>query len=300
MCYFLANLRIYSHNLKTDLELFLISINPVELFLWTFRRNEKDVVHLYNTLSPVMQLATGGSMLNFGCWSSKHSDPISAQNNLCMIFATLAELSSAQNVVDVGSGLSAPSKLWQTVFPDLNLYDVNINLNQLSFSGRQKNIEFINSTSTLLPFADNSVDRVLALESAQHFKPLTSFISESKRILTESGLLVMAVPVTTENSSFGKLGILKFTWSSEHYGVDYLKNLILSSGFSISEEKLIGSNVYGPLTDYYIEHREELKNSILKNYPSYVEKILFNSLQKMKKASDEKIIDYVLLKCHLQ
>ena len=32
---------------------------------------------------------------------------------------------------------------------------------------------------------DNSVDRVLALESAQHFKPLSDFLSESKRILTK-------------------------------------------------------------------------------------------------------------------
>ena len=277
----------------------MISINPIDLILWTFRRNEKDVVNLYNTLSPVMQSATGGSMLNFGCWSSKYDDPISAQNNLCMIFANLAELSSGKHVVDVGSGLSAPSKLWQTAFPNLNLYDVNINLNQLCFSGHQKNIEFINSTSTSLPFANDSVDRVLALESAQHFKPLASFISEAKRILTESGLLVMAVPVTTENSSFGKLGVLKFTWSSEHYDVNYLKNLILSFGFTISDEKLIGSDVYGPLTNYYVEHRKDLKNLILKNYPSYVEKILFNSLQKMKKASDAKVIDYVLLKCHL-
>ena len=275
----------------------MISINPIDLFLWTFRRNEKDIVNLYNTLSPVMQLATGGSMLNFGYWSSKHHDPISAQNNLCMFFANLAELSSSKHVVDVGSGLSAPSKLWQNIFPDIHLYDVNINFDQLSFSGSQKNIEFINSTSTKLPFTNHSVDRVLALESAQHFRPLTNFISESKRILTKSGLLVMAVPVTTGNSSFGKLGVLKFTWSSEHYSLDYLKNLIVSCGFSISDEKLIGTDVYGPLTDYYVKHREELKKLILKNYPQYVEKILFKSLQKMKKASKEQIIDYVLLKC---
>ena len=278
----------------------MISINPIDLFLWTFRRNEKDIVNLYNTLSPVMQLTTGGSMLNFGYWSSKHQDPISAQNNLCMIFANLAELSSGKHVVDVGSGLSAPSKLWRNTFPDLHLYDVNINFNQLSFSGSQKNIEFINSTSTYLPFANDSVDRVLALESAQHFKPLTTFISESKRILTKSGLLVMAVPVTTGNSSFGKLGVLKFTWSSEHYSVDYLKNLILSCGFSISDEKLIGTNVYEPLADYYVKHREKLKISILKNYPQYVEKIMFKSLQKMKKASEDQIIDYVLLKCNVK
>ncbi|WP_246271180.1 class I SAM-dependent methyltransferase [Nitrosopumilus cobalaminigenes] len=277
----------------------MVTINPIDLFLWTFRRNEKDVVNLYSSLSPVMQLATGGSMLNFGYWSKDNSDPISAQNNLCMIFAEMAELSSAQQVVDVGSGLSAPSKLWRDKYPQIKLYDVNINFKQLSFSGTEKNIEFLNSTSTKLPFADNSVDRVLALESAQHFKPLSDFISESKRVLKKSGLLVMAVPVTTENSSIGKLGLLKFTWSSEHYTIDFLKSLITSSGFSISEEKLIGSNVYDPLTDYYLANREELKTSILKNYSPYVEKILFKSLQKMKKASEGKIIDYILLKCNL-
>lgn len=277
----------------------MVTINPIDLFLWTFRRNEKDVVNLYSSLSPVMQLATGGSMLNFGYWSKDHSDPISAQNNLCMIFAEMAELLSAQQVVDVGSGLSAPSKLWRDQYPQIKLYDVNINFKQLSFSGTEKNIEFLNSTSTKLPFADNSVDRVLALESAQHFKPLSDFISESKRVLKKSGLLVMAVPVTTESSSIGKLGLLKFTWSSEHYTIDFLKSLITSSGFSISEEKLIGSNVYDPLTDYYLANREELKISILKNYSPYVEKILFKSLQKMKKASEGKIIDYILLKCNL-
>ena len=300
MLIFYTNLRIYTPNRQIDLDLFLISVNPVDLFLWTFRRNEKDVVNLYNTFSPVMQLATGGSMLNFGYWSSKHQDPISAQNNLCMFFANLAELSSSTHVVDVGSGLSAPSKLWQNTFPHIHLYDVNINFDQLSFSRSQKNIQFLNSTSTNLPFANGSVDRVLALESAQHFRPLVDFISESKRVLTKSGLLVMAVPVTTGGSSFGKLGILKFTWSSEHYGLDYLKNLIISCGFSISDEKLIGPNVYGPLTDYYVKHREELKKLILKNYPQYVEKILFKSLQKMKEASEEQTIDYVLLKCHVK
>ena len=277
----------------------MTSINPLDLFLWTFRRNEKDVVNLYTALSPVMQLATGGTMLNFGFWSKDHLDPISAQNNLCAVFADLAELSSAKHVVDVGSGLSAPSKLWRDLYPNIQLYDVNINFQQLSYSVPEKNIEFLNSTSTKLPFSDHSVDRVLALESAQHFKPLSDFISESKRILKKSGLFVLAVPVTVDNSSFRKLGLLKFTWSSEHYTVGYLKELIMSCGFSIADERLIGSNVYEPLTDYYLEHREQLRASILENYASYVEKILFKSLQKMKEASEEKVIDYVLLKCHL-
>jgi ubiquinone/menaquinone biosynthesis C-methylase UbiE len=281
------------------MKLFLITINPIDAFLWTFRKNEKDVINLYNTMSPVMQLATGGSMLNFGYWSSKHLDPISAQDNLCNVFANLSELSTAENAIDVGSGLSAPSKLWRDSFPDLNLYDVNINFKQLCFSKHQKNIEFLNSTSTKLPFSDNSVDRVLALESAQHFKPLSDFIVESKRVLIKSGFLVIAIPITVNDSSLGKLGLLKFTWSSEHYSLDYLKNLLTSNGFKIIDEMLIGSNVYDPLADYYVENRKTLSRTILKHYPGYVEKILYKSLLKMKKASQEKIIDYVLLKCSL-
>ena len=278
----------------------MISINPFDVFLWTFRKNEKDVINLYNTLSPVMQIATGGTMLNFGYWSSQHLDPISAQENLCHIFGNLSELSTAKNAIDVGSGLSAPSKFWRDAFPNLKLYDVNINFKQLCFSKHQKNIQFLNSTSTKLPFMNNSVDRVLALESAQHFKPLDDFIVESKRVLIPSGFLVMAVPITVSNASLEKLGLLKFTWSSEHYSLDHLKNLLTSNGFQIIDEKLIGSNVYDPLADYYVENRKTLSNNILEHYPGYMEKILYKSLLKMKKASQEKIIDYVLLKCVLE
>ena len=274
----------------------MVSINPVDVFLWTFRRSEKDTVNLYNTLSPVMQLATGGTMLNFGYWTNDHKEPIPAQENLCMVFGDLAELSSAKHVVDVGSGLSAPSHLWQQKFPEISLYDVNINYSQLSFGKKQK-IEFLNSSSTKLPLADNSVDRVLALESAQHFKPISDFISESKRVLTTNGLLVMAIPVTLGNSSIKDLGMLKFTWSSEHYSFDDVKNTINSNGFSITEEQLIGNHVYDPLADYYIQNRDQLKKSILEKYPNYVENILYKSILKMKDTSEKKIIDYALLKC---
>jgi len=277
----------------------LVSINLLDLFFWTFRRNEKDTVNLYNTLSPVMQLATGGNMLNFGYWDEKHCDPLSAQDNLCMIFAKFAELDSAKNALDVGSGLSAPSILWQSNFPNLNLFDININFKQLQFAGNQKNIDFLNSTSTNLPVSDSSVDRVLALESAQHFKPLSSFISEAKRVLSDSGLFVLAIPITLEMASFQKLGLLKFTWSSEHYELDDIKQEITSLGFEIIQEQLIGKSIYDPLADYYSQNREKIKKNILKHYPNYVENILYKSILKMKKTSEQNIIDYVLLKCKL-
>ena len=246
-----------------------------------------------------MQLATGGSMLNFGYWLENTIEPASAQENLCSYFGKLAELENAKNVVDVGSGLSAPAIFWRNNYEKLNLFCVNINYDQLSFSGPQRNLEFLNSTSTKLPFSDNSVDRVLALESSQHFKPLKDFISESKRILQSNGILTLALPVTLPSVSFMKLGILKFTWSSEHYTLEHVKELVIAGGFTIQDDKLIGKNVYVPLANYYIENRDKLKKSILEKYPSYVEKILYTSILKMKKASEQQIIDYVVLKCKI-
>jgi len=246
-----------------------------------------------------MQLATGGSMLNFGYWMDNTLDPISAQKNLCSYFGKLADLENAKNTVDVGSGLSAPALFWRDTYEKLDLFCVNINYNQLSFAGHQKNIEFLNSTSTKLPFVDNSIDRVLALESSQHFKPLKDFLLESKRILKHDGALILALPVTLQNASIMKLGILKFTWSSEHYGLEYVKKLVNIVGFTISDEELIGKNVYVPLANFYIKNRNELKKSILKKYPKYVEQILYTSILKMKKASEQKTIDYVVLKCNI-
>jgi len=92
---------------------FLNVINPVDMFFWTIRKNEKDVINLYNSLSPIMQLATGGSMLNFGYWEQNTSEPIVAQENLCSYFGNMAELENAKSVVDVGSGLSSPAIFWR-------------------------------------------------------------------------------------------------------------------------------------------------------------------------------------------
>ena len=99
----------------------------------------------------------------------------------------------------------------------------------------------LNSTSRLLPFANQSVDRIVALESAQHFKKLDDFISESKRILNSEGILVFAIPIVTQKVSTMKdLGILTLTWTSEHFTLDFLTSKIKHAGFKIEQIRLIG------------------------------------------------------------
>ena len=275
----------------------------MEIVLWTFRRNENDVVNLYNTLSPVMQLATGGNMLNFGYWHKGDVSPVNAQDRLCNEVGKLTELESANSLLDVGSGLSAPAITWAKSYPNVTISCININYIQLQLAKKivKKKIQHsmiheINSTSTMLPFSTNSVERVIALESAQHFKPFNNFISESYRVLKKGGILTFAIPVIRENSNIKKLGILALTWSSEHYKQDFIISKT-DKKFKIIKQIEIGSDVFEPLSNYYIKNRHRLRNSILAQYPSYVENILFKSLLKMKKASQEKLIDYLLIKC---
>jgi cyclopropane fatty-acyl-phospholipid synthase-like methyltransferase len=271
-------------------------INPIDLLLWTFRRNETDVVKLYDALSPIMEVSTGGDMLNFGFWNDSISHPVDAQKQLCLLMGDMAELDSAQIVTDVGSGILGPAKIWSSKYPSLGICSVNVNFAQLA-SVESDQITKLNSTARMLPFADSSVDRVIALESAQHFKPIGDFFSESDRVLKDDGIMALAIPTAVEDANLKNLGILKFTWSSEHYSEKQIYNELSKNNFEIIDSKNIGENVYPPLADYYLDNRNELREKILTRYSKYVEKILFESMKKMKTSFEKGLIDYQMLKC---
>ena len=271
-------------------------INPVDLLLWTFRRNENDVVKLYDALSPIMEVSTGGDMLNFGFWDESTPHPIDAQKRLCTMMGDMAQISSAEMIADVGSGILGPAKIWISQYPSLQIFSVNINFSQLA-SVEPDNISKLNSTARMLPFSNSSLDRVIALESAQHFKPVGDFFSESYRVLKDDGILALAIPTATDDSSLSNLGILKFTWSSEHYSQKNILDEISKNGFEVIESSDIGKNVYPPLAQYYVNNRDELRKKILSHYSKYVEKILFESMKKMQSASENGLIGYSMLKC---
>ena len=290
----------------------MILINPVNALLWGFRRNQRDIINLYNSLSPLMNITTGSYMLNFGYWSDGIKGPLEAQKSLCKITGRIAELEYAQNLIDVGSGLSSPAIFWKNMYPLLDIHCININRDHLFFANKLKKkhfqenlrerntISLINSTANKLPFNKESIDRIVALESAQHFRPLMDFIKEVKYILKSNGILVIAIPVITNLSgaikTLLKLGILSFTWASEHYLLNDIVSILNNQKFKIIEIHNIGPLVYNPLSQYYIENRKRFQAKIAAEYNSFLEYILYKSMLKMDKLSKNKIIDYVIIK----
>ena len=269
------------------------------MLLWTFRRSERDVVRMYDYLSDVMRLAAGGSMLNFGCAGGGGPyTPAAAQGRLCSEFAGLARLGPGQDVVDVGSGYGSPAAAWCDEHRPRRIVCVNTNLGQLRGSEARPEAARANASAARLPLRDGSADRVLAFESAQHFRPLSAFVEEARRVLRPGGILALALPVMARGgaAAAARLGLLALTWSSEHYPADAVLSA-LGNGFSVSERRMIGQRVYGPLADYYADNRAALRERILRVYPRYVEGVLHRSLGRMKAASDGGVIDYMMVAC---
>ncbi len=274
----------------------MIQINPIEALLWSIRKNEKDVINAYDKLAPIMQLGANSNMLNFGLWDQNAHNPLEAQKRMCDYVSDLGEFSSAKKLLDIGSGYSSPALFWKERFPELQITCVNLNFNQLNQNSAKEHLGLVNSTSTSMPMGKNSCDRIIALESAHHFKPLVDFLKEAKRIIKNDGIVILAIPVTDQRLANLKLGILNLTWTSQHYSKGFVESQVKKSGFEIQVIEEIGSKVYEPLANYYIKNRSSLKVSLGNNYSDKIESLIFHSMEKMKKLSEKKIIEYLLMK----
>ena len=328
--------------------------NAINTLLSLLRRDERAVVDIYQAFMSYARILTRTNMINFGVWTQETTSIRQAQEALCTLTGNLAELNTAKNVLDIGSGLSGPAEQWSLEYKFINsLICIDVNYQALKMSraiyakyGYDNEVLMepsvktevtndqditkhnavmlsrVNGTATCLPFGDSSTDRIIALESAQHFKSFLEFIRESHRVLKKTGLIVLAIPVVTSPKSNGMsrikilnslrnirvLGILSMTWASEHYELEQIMSVISQENFVIKDILKIGKSVYIPLTDFYIQDRKEFRRIVLGKNSSFlkkividiVERIVYRSALKMKQLSLSGNIDYVLIKATKQ
>ena len=282
----------------------IIIMNPFHLILWRYRRQESDVRHLYETFRDFMMLASAGKMLNFGYWNNECKNLIQAQTELCRMMLDFGELKSNQTILDAGSGVNGPSILWHTWLNSIKIINLDIcRPTQYNLNNFNDDISVLEASALTLPLKENSVDRIIALESAQHFIPIEKFLLNSFKTLKNGGILVLAIPGINKDrlSWYEKkdLGLLGITWVSGHHNLLAIRAILESMGFHDIEMKFIGKNVYAPLADYYSSHREEIKKCVMPKYSSIVEYIIFKSMLTMKKVAQKGIIDYALIRAEV-
>lgn len=308
----------------------------VKLNLWIFKQTERDIIKLYNALTPYVRTAVNDSndyMLNFGYWLKNSNDPVKAQHELSAIFSKFAKFDTVEMIADVGSGFSAPAVQWRSEYPHLEILCIDINYTELNTARKMvifppsnsshtssDRISLINASSTMLPFGKEKLDMIVAFESAQHFQSIAKFLEVSRAILKPDGLVVLAIPVIdlkslemgkNQNVSvvkklrlMKKLGILYFSWASQHYDIDTISISIRNHGYQVQEFQQIGHQVYEPLAEYYVRNRANIRNRLIQSFSSYkqriffevVEYLVYRSALKMKDLSINGILDYVLIR----
>ena len=272
-----------------------ITVNPLEVFLWNRRHSGRDIIKIYTKFSPLMQIGADTKMLNFGLWNDSSSLP-QAQKEMAEYISRFGDLSNASKILDVGSGFCVPATIWKQKFPHLEIYCLDLNFSQLNHESKTGIVEPVNSSSDHIPFSDGAFDRVVALESAQHFTHLEKFFIESKRILSDDGTLVIAIPVTEDSGLLPlKLGILNITWISKRYSKNQVLLCAKKTGFVIEKQESIGDLVYQPFANYYMENRSQLKQKLESLYSGNIERLIYDSMKKMGHLSENKVIDYLLL-----
>jgi ubiquinone/menaquinone biosynthesis C-methylase UbiE len=274
-------------------------------------------------------------MLNFGYWVKNSNDPVNAQHELSAIFGKFAKFDTVEMIADVGSGFSAPAVQWRSEYPHLRILCVDINYMELSTARKllifprlpnsspasSDRISLINASSAMLPFGKDKLDMIVAFESAQHFQSIDNFLEVSRSILKPGGLIVIAIPVIDlkplekgeENQNISivkklklvkKLGILYFSWASQHYDIDTISRSITNHDYQIEEFQRIGHQVYEPLAEYYVRNRENIRRRLIQSlttykqrlYLEFVEYMVYRSALKMKDLSRNEMLDYVLIR----
>jgi ubiquinone/menaquinone biosynthesis C-methylase UbiE len=243
---------------------------------WIFNPFQQlDVVGVYDLLS-TNAATERGLYLNLGYWKqARNLDD--ASEALAMLAGEAAELGPGDTLLDVGFGFADQDILWaKTLGPDriigLNITALQVELarRRVTEAGLAARIDLRHGSATAMPLPAESVDKVIALECAFHFRSREHFFREAWRVLRPGGRLVTADIIPMPRVSLRRerlqqrlswwLVASKFAIPPENvYTRPTYHALLAVQGFTAIRLESIREEVYPPLHGYLARHPEILR-----------------------------------------
>jgi erythromycin 3''-O-methyltransferase len=156
------------------------------------RQGSNPAARVYESIGADFFLALAPGWLNLGLWEGPGSED-EAQEACQRLVRTLASALPAGGVIaDVGNGLGTQDPLIAEVIRPRRLVAVNITQWQLTAGRdrlRQAAAAPVVGDAARLPIADGTLDGVISVEAAFHFRSRRAFFDECYRVLRPGGVL---------------------------------------------------------------------------------------------------------------
>ena len=211
-------------------------------------------------------LASGRPLwLNLGYWehARTYADAAAA---LARRVADRARLAASDRVLDAGFGFGEQDLLWVREYGVAHITGLNPMPLQVEVARKRaadaqlaERIDFRIGSATEIPLPGDSVDKVIALESAFHFDPRERFFTEAFRVLAPGGRITTAdcVPWVGEQPSglANRLGWRRWGIPAANiYDRERYRDKLLQAGFVAPEVESIRHHVF-PGMHRYAEQR---------------------------------------------
>jgi cyclopropane fatty-acyl-phospholipid synthase-like methyltransferase len=243
---------------------------------WLFNPFQRlQVTEVYDLLST--RAATERALyLNLGYWQQA-SDLDSASEALADLLADTVQLAPADELLDVGFGFADQDLRWAEHYRPKRIIGLNLTRSQVEIArervterGLDEQIDLRLGSATAMELPDASVDKVIALECAFHFRSREQFLREAMRVLRPGGRIAIAdiIPRPAQGGGWQRfkqraswrLVAKKFSipWDNAYSIPTYHAKLKLS-GFEEIRVQSIRDQVYRPLHEWLRANRSALQ-----------------------------------------